>query len=226
MLAALNIQNCDFSREVSAETLSRLNSLGTIKRYSTGENIFNQYDDGTSFHILLDGIVSITALRESGQSTIIDTVHKGHLFGLNSAILHRPYLVSAVADTDVVTLAIPFTNAQQMLTEHPELSLPMLRELATQTRILTNQIRQLKLQKGNERVAHYILSLSPSMTGSFVCDLNEPRRVIAQRLGMTPESLSRSIAALKAKGVIFERTSVRVKDAALLRSYCGLEVIQ
>jgi len=219
------VRNSAFCRTLSPEALGQLQRAGLLQHYRKGETVFRQREEATHFYLLLKGKVSITAARESGEDTIVDILPEGNLFLMNSALLELPYMVTAEAVTDIRVLAVPVAEFKEMLAKHPSLALITLNQLAAQTRMLVDQVRQLKLQSANERLAHYILSLVDITEGSAITELEEERRVIAQRLGMTPESLSRSIAALKNVGVIFEQRTVRVADAAALRNYCGLEAM-
>jgi CRP-like cAMP-binding protein len=64
-----------------------------------------------------------------------------------------------------------------------------------------------------ERVAQWLLDEGPASAEGV------PRKVIAELLGMLPETLSRALAALTACGAIVStRRSIRVLDAELLRA--------
>jgi CRP/FNR family transcriptional activator FtrB len=63
--------------------------------------------------------------------------------------------------------------------------------------------------------------LPRSRTGEI--HLPEERQLIAQKLGMTPESLSRAFADLKRLGVTGRGRQVVVADAASLERYAALD---
>jgi CRP-like cAMP-binding protein len=50
--------------------------------------------------------------------------------------------------------------------------------------------------------------------------LPSERQLVAARLGMTPESLSRAFARLRSLGVIGRGQSVVIKDPKRLRAFC------
>lgn len=220
------IRNASFCRDLSPEALAHIQRVGKVEYYRRGEAVFRQRDEATHIYLLLQGKVSITTARSSGECTIVEMVPAGKILLLSSSMLNLPYMVTAEAITDLRVLSIPASTFNEMLNQHPTLSMVSLRQMACESRLLVDQVRQLKLQTANERLAHYILSRLDRHEGQVITELEDERRVIAQRLGMTPESLSRSIAALKNVGVVFEQRTVRVADAASLRNYCGLEVME
>ena len=50
--------------------------------------------------------------------------------------------------------------------------------------------------------------------------LPSERQLVAARLGMTPESLSRAFARLRPFGVVGHGQSVQIKDPKRLRTFC------
>jgi hypothetical protein len=68
-------------------------------------------------------------------------------------------------------------------------------------------------------VAEFLCSLSNSKSGSCTISLPYDKALIAGRLGMQPESLSRSFARLKAIGVTVEQNQAFVEDVERLRIY-------
>ena len=83
---------------------------------------------------------------------------------------------------------------------------------------LVQQVEQLKAQSGVQRVAEFLASLSLARQGKCAIALPYDKVLIAARLGLTPESLSRAFAKLRAVGVVIDSSQVVVKDIAKLRS--------
>jgi CRP-like cAMP-binding protein len=79
------------------------------------------------------------------------------------------------------------------------------------------QVEQLKAQSGVQRVAEFLASLSLTEQGHCAVALPYDKVLIAGRLGLTPESLSRAFARLRSIGVVVDASHVVVKDVAKLR---------
>jgi hypothetical protein len=73
---------------------------------------------------------------------------------------------------------------------------------------LVQQVEQLKAQSG-ERVAEFLASLAPVENGSCVIALPYDKVLIAARLGLKPESLSRAFAKLNLWGLPCTPRTVR-----------------
>ena len=85
------------------------------------------------------------------------------------------------------------------------------------------QIEQLKSHTGVQRVAEFLASLCPVEEGPCRINLPYDKALIAGRLGMQPESLSRSFARLKPFGVAIDQNTAEIADVAKLRSYAEEE---
>lgn len=82
---------------------------------------------------------------------------------------------------------------------------------------LMEEVEQLKAQSGVQRVAEFLLSLAPVDNGSCVIALPYDKVLIAARLGLKPESLSRAFARLRSVGVAVHSAHVAVSDVAKIR---------
>ena len=82
---------------------------------------------------------------------------------------------------------------------------------------LVQQVEQLKAQSGVQRVAEFLASLSVAEQGHCTMALPYDKVLIAGRLGLTPESLSRAFARLRSIGVVVDNAHVVVRDVAKLR---------
>lgn len=219
------IRNNPYLKTLDNEAIDYLFQMGEIRNHPKGDVLIVQGEDPKYLFISLKGKIALVARRASGERTIVEMLPSGSMFLLSSVLLRLPYVASAEASTDMRILAIPVDAFMKGLELHHALALTTLNQMAGYVRLMASQVKQLKLQNASERLAHHILARCRKDHGAAILELDDERRVIAQRLGMTPESLSRSIAALKDAGVVFDQRTVRIDDVARLREYCGLEII-
>jgi CRP-like cAMP-binding protein len=85
---------------------------------------------------------------------------------------------------------------------------------------LVGEIESLKSQNADQRLASFILSLCPP--GEDRCRFRLPydKRLIAARLGVKQETLSRAFAKLRAHGVRTETRNVHVESVSHLADQC------
>ncbi|MCZ7594171.1 MAG: helix-turn-helix domain-containing protein [Hyphomicrobium sp.] len=61
--------------------------------------------------------------------------------------------------------------------------------------------------------------MAPAREGSAVVELPFEKSLLANRLGMKPESFSRALRRLRSYGVTVERETVKIADVARLLGY-------
>jgi CRP/FNR family transcriptional activator FtrB len=118
---------------------------------------------------------------------------------------------------------IPAEHFRDVLARDPALNAALVKELSRHWRLLVRQIKDLKLRTAPQRLAAYLLDLAGGRDGSV--ELPEERRLLAGRLGMTPESLSRAFAQLASEGVSGRGRKVSIADAGQLRKYCAFDEV-
>ncbi|MBX9634836.1 MAG: helix-turn-helix domain-containing protein, partial [Magnetospirillum sp.] len=94
----------------------------------------------------------------------------------------------------------------------------MIATMAGSLRGQIKEITELKLQSTTERLASYLATLAGDVTGHAVVRLPFEKRLLAERLGMEPATLSRAFAKLREVGVETGRGDrVEIADVAELR---------
>jgi CRP-like cAMP-binding protein len=112
---------------------------------------------------------------------------------------------------------IPADHLIRCIRDNPDIALAMIASTSQTLNLMIQQIEQLKAQSGVQRVAEFIASLSTAEQGACAISLPYDKVLIASRLGLTPESLSRAFARLRTVGVMVNASHVVVKDVARLR---------
>lgn len=199
--------------------LNELLADGVIKTPERGEVLFMQGDPATAFFIVLEGWVKIYRLTRGGEEAVVNVFTRGQSFAEAAAFTAGKFPASAEAVTDCRLLMIPSRHLFDHIRARPELGLTMLASTSQQLHALVNQIQQLKAYTGAQRLAEFLLSLAPVDTGACTIALPYDKALIAGRLGMKPESLSRAFLRLREYGVRVKHNMATVSDVRRLREF-------
>ena len=143
---------------------------------------------------------------------------KGESFAEAVAFTGNRYIATAEAVSEARVGAHPGRSYRALHpAEAPISRLAMVASISQHLHHLVQQVEQLKAQSGVQRVAEFLASLSPTEQGHCSLALPYDKILIAGRLGLTPESLSRAFARLRTIGVVVDASHVVVKDVAKLR---------
>lgn len=201
------------------EDITRITRGAFVQTLPKGAELFHRGDRPDFLHVLLSGRVALTGNLTGSTEVVVDFFGAGDSIIAPAVMLQAPYLMSARIVTDARILMLPAESFRQHLASDAKLAYAASMMLARYWRRLVRQIMELKLRSAPERLAAYLLTLTRRTEGPATVSLVEERRLIAGRLGITPESLSRAFATLKAEGVTGRGNEVRIADVARLRSY-------
>lgn len=186
-------------------------------RHSRGDTIFRQGDAARVLHIVAGGWVKLYRIASNGAEAVVGIFTNGQSFGEPPALRGDPYPVSAEAVTDCTLIQVPAEALIDLIRARPEAALSILSATYMHLHSLVAQIEQLKAQSGTQRVAEFLLELCPEGAEAATVTLPYDKALIAGRLGMKPESLSRAFARLRGHGVAVRQTSAAIASTAVLR---------
>lgn len=201
------------------DVVDALLSHATIRHFSRGEALFLQGDEAESIHIILDGWVKLYRVGPNGQEAVVNVFRRGQSFGEAVALRGQAYPVSGEAVSECDVLTISAHRFVSMMRREPDVALAVVASTFQHLHELVSQVEQIKAQTGAQRVAEFLLELCDCETGSCVVTLPYDKVLIAGRLGMKPESLSRAFAKLKKAGVTIARNHASITDIEALRDY-------
>lgn len=200
-----------------AELRQRVLATAQVRRLDTGETIFIQGEQATSVYIVIDGWVKLYRMAPSGSEAVVSILTRGRSFGEAVALCEQPYPVSAEAITDATVLRIDASQLRQQMRDDPQMAIAMLAATYVHLQQLVRQVEQLKARSGVQRVAEFLANLAPCEEGPCQVVLPYNKALIAGRLGMKPESLSRAFARLRDHGVRMEASTAHIDDLGALR---------
>jgi CRP/FNR family transcriptional regulator, dissimilatory nitrate respiration regulator len=213
-------RNSMLLRNLPDEAVTALLGVGLWKTHDRGTTLFLQGEKATCIHVVIRGWAKLYRVASNGSEAVVNVFTRGGSFGEAVALRRMPYPVSAEAVTECDILQLPASAITSLLRHQPELAVTILAATFQHLQSLVTQIEQMKAHTGPQRVAEFLLELSECGTGSCVVHLPYDKVLIAGRLGMKPESLSRSFAKLRPIGVTVVRDHAAIDDIDRLRDYC------
>lgn len=201
----------------------RLLGAAHLRHLHRGQAVFHHGDTAQSIHIVTAGWVKLYRIAPNGTEAVVGVMTRGQSFGEPIALRRAVYPVSAEATTDCDLLAVPAQAFLDLLHARPEAVIAVLSATFLHLQGLVEQIEQLKARSGAQRVAEFLLDLCPSDAESATVTLPYDKMLIAGRLGMKPESLSRAFVRLRAHGVRITQSSAAIASVGRLRDLAHAE---
>ena len=213
------VRRCALLAALPEEEAVRL--LGTHRPvvYEPGQSIFMQGDEARAFFVVIEGWVKVFRLRPDGDEAVVSAFTTGESFAEPVMFLGGRYPVSAAAASRVRLARIEALDFSAMIHARPELSTAMLAAIAQHTQQLSDEIMGLKLLGAPRRLADFLVKLAPAGARRAQVTLPHEKSLLAGRLGMTPESLSRGLASLRQIGIKVERDMIDIPNVAALSAY-------
>lgn len=170
------------------------------------------------------GRIALGLMDSENLSHLLGTVIGPFWLEATAAILGKPSLVDAVAETTVVLRRLPVREFAAWMQSLPESAQVVLRDVAT-AHWQQAELSVSRLAKDAEaRCAEWLLRhAQTSAQGSVAVMLQQRKRLIAAQLGIAPETLSRVLRHLRERSLISgSGRVVNLVDPSGLRSLAGV----
>lgn len=187
-----------------------------LQRFPAAVELVREGDPADFLHVVIDGQVEIfSAYRD--RETTVSVLGPGHSFIVAAVVLDRVYLKSARTLSPARVLLIPAAAVRRTFAVDGAFARALAQELAHAYRGIVKELKNQKLRSSLERLANWLLAHDAQSGGKGRFSLPFEKKVLASRLGMAPEVLSRSFAQLVAYDVVVRGPIVEIKDPEALR---------
>lgn len=189
-------------------------------RLRAGEIVFHQGDAANRFFLVIKGLIKLARTRPNGQEKVIHLIGPGETFAVAVMFMEtQEYPVTAQATSVTELLCVPNDSYREALAASPESCFRLLADLSARLQLRLHDIDQLTLQQATPRVINYLLEQTPQADDRrSVVTLKMPKHVLASRLSVTPETLSRILHELSSTGLIrVEGRTIELLDLKALR---------
>jgi CRP/FNR family transcriptional regulator len=189
--------------------------------YRAGVRIFDEGEPARGFYLVLSGQVKIFKLSPRGQEHILAVIGPGGTFAEAAAFLGRGYPASTECLEDSELVFVEREPIRQLLVKDPDMALRMMAGMALKLRSLVAMVEDLTLRDARGRLARYLLGLAPAQELQPQVKLPTQQTVLARLLGLTQETLSRTLKGLKEEGLVSASGRSLTLDVPGLRAVLG-----
>lgn len=198
---------------------TKLLAEARLRRFDRGATIFLQGEQAKAIYIVLEGWVKLYRIAPNGAEAVVGVFTKGRSFGEAVALRNAAYPVAAEAVTDCTLIRVESASLLREIRDVPEVAIAILSATFAHLQALVGQVEALKAQTGSQRVAEFLLDLATCSEGACEVVLPYDKGLIAGRLGMKPESLSRAFVKLREHGVTIRQSMAEIADVSSLRDF-------
>ncbi len=193
-----------------------------VESYDKGEVLFHRGDPAEDFFYIESGHVELSLISPDGQKKTVEVI--GHDRTFAEAIVFMQtgkFPVTAEALTDSVVYRIPNRSYRALLQDNCDACMRLLSDVCRHLHQRVQEIERLTIQNARSRLSSYLIDhIVETNDDEATVRLDLPKHVIASRLSITPETLSRLLRAMSDDGILtVDDRLVFVHSLARLRPY-------
>lgn len=192
------------------------------KRLPKGEMLFQKGDSTHGFYVVVFGQVKLAFPSSNGNEKVVEIIGPQQSFGEAALFAEYTYPVFAQAIADTLLLHVAKDAIFDLLETDPSFARHMLTGMAMRMHSLVRDVETYTLRSSAQRVIGYLLQHCPNTAddGSVEFVLPTSKQIIASRLNLTPETLSRILHDLaEARLIDMQGKRIRIDDLQRLRDY-------
>lgn len=207
------------------EQLAELATACCERHYARGELVFQKGDPADTLYVVVTGKLKEACQSLEGQERIIELLGPHQTCGEAALLLDSPHPFYAAALVGSQLLHVNRNAIDALIDRAPRFVERLLLRLSGRVIDTLRDIEAASLKSPVQRVAEYLIDLQATSTGrqpaaAIPAIIPATKGVIASRLGMTPEALSRAFRDLANAGIIEMRGyRVQINDLPRLREF-------
>jgi CRP/FNR family nitrogen fixation transcriptional regulator len=179
--------------------LSRARVALSEFKYVRGTEIYGEAEQAEYIYQVVDGAVRSYKLLSDGRRQIGAFHLVGDIFGLENGSVHR-FTAEAIVETTVRLMRR--SSLEHVAESNVLVALDLLNMTTSNLQHAEDHMLLLGRKTSLERVAAFLLEMDQRVTAAGVIALPMSRRDIADYLGLTLETVSRSLSHLHSKGIL------------------------
>lgn len=205
-----------------AAFLTDLAEKAVLQKLAKGQVLFLQQDEAKRFFIVIKGWVKLFRETLDGAQAIVDVIPANQMFGEAPLFLDHVNSYGAEASENSDVISLPLKPLEDELNRNPAFAIAMLKHMAQRQQHQERELEHRDLQTAPQRIGCFILRLADqNQKGQVTLHLPYDKNLVAQRLGMQPETFSRALTKLKdATNMTVKGSTIELESIQKLAEFC------
>jgi len=225
--SSCDIRTDGFFCSVSSETARALGHIRRTSSYPAGAILFMEGEPARGVYIVCQGRVKLLTTNSDGKTLIFKIAKPGDILGLNPAISGQPHEITAETLQPTQLAYVSREDFLKFIKEHGDACLQVAQHLGRDCHSAYEVIRSIGLSNSvEEKLARFLVEWSagaPVTNGGVRVKLALTHEEIAQLIGCSRESVSRSFSEFKRKRLVeVNGSTLLVQDKAALETLATL----
>jgi CRP/FNR family transcriptional regulator, dissimilatory nitrate respiration regulator len=204
------------------EAFDELVSDTSVESFEKGEILFHRGDEARYFYYIESGQIELSVISADGQKKVIEVLSHGRTFA--EAIVFMQvgrYPVTSEALSDSVVYKVSNDRYRDLLHGNTDACMRLLSDVCENLHERVREIERLTVQNARSRLSSYLIDhVVETNDDEATLRLDLPKHVIASRLSITPETLSRLLRTMSDDGILtVDDRLIFVHSLARLRPY-------
>lgn len=215
----VRLRSLPLFRGLEEACLRRLERDARLVRLPKNGLLFSEGEKAEWLHVLVSGGAEAFTTIGNKDCTIL-ILEPSDVCMPAAALVEQNHLLSARALRSTRVLLLPATSVRSEMILCNDLACRLSLLLAGQLRVAIRTIKDLKTRSAPQRLAAFLLRLVDEKGIGRGAELTVSKAVLASRLGMSAETLSRSLQVVGDHGIGIRGHRVTLKDRDRVELYC------
>ncbi|MFZ1386940.1 MAG: Crp/Fnr family transcriptional regulator [Thiolinea sp.] len=217
------VQQTPLLKALDTKQFQVLLANASVYDLAEGEFLFQQGQPLEQLFICIEGFIKLFRLTPNGDEKIVEIISAGNSFA--EAVLFlggQQYPVHAVALKPAQVLGINAEQYQQILRSSVDVCFHLMGLMSKRMHWLLTEVDRLTLHNATFRLLSWLLEAPTHASNTILLDV--PKHVLASRLSIKPETLSRILKRLSEQQLIrVDEQMIELLDRVALQRMVDVE---
>jgi CRP-like cAMP-binding protein len=202
---------------LGVESVAAMMEIAAIGSLPARQMLFREGEPADMLHCVLSGYVRVYKLDPDGREADVELYGPGDLIGASVVLDGGRYRATAQAAEPSLIARFDLKRVRDIASRRTDLAMALATSLSGQLARAFASLADDRLHTAPQRVAHYLLAhyTADGKPASF--RLPYQKSLLAGKLGLAPEALSRAFSMLRNHGVSVRGRLVHIGDPEALR---------